>query len=133
MTDQSTPRWRYFRAMNIALRTAHICTAGGVAGGHVFDIAPERLLSWTWPAVFTGAALMILEAYPSWRYVCEGRGALVVGKLALLCLIPWQWNARVPVLIAVMVIGSIGSHMPKKYRYYPVLFRSHIEPRNTGK
>jgi hypothetical protein len=121
MTDQSAPRWRHFRAMNIALRTAHICTAGVVAGGHVFDISPERLLSWTWPAVLTGAALVLLEAYPGWRYVCEGRGAMVVAKLALLCLIPWQWDARVPILIAVMVIGSVGSHMPKKHRHYRIV------------
>jgi len=133
MTDASAPAWRYFRATNIALRTAHICTAGMVAGGHFFGIAPEKILSWSWAAVLTGAALMVLEAYPGWRYVCEGRGAMVVGKLALLCLIPWQWNARVPILIAVMVIGSIGSHMPKTYRHYPVLFRSDSEPRNTRK
>jgi len=123
MTAQSSHRWRYSRATNIALRTAHICTAGVVAGGHIFDVGPAHIISWTWPAIITGAALMFLEAFPSWRYVCEGRGAMVVGKLVLLCLIPWQWNARVPVLIAVMVIGSIGSHMPKRYRHYPLLSR----------
>jgi hypothetical protein len=126
MTDQPSHTWRYFRATNIALRTAHICTAGIVAGGHIFDIGPERILLWTWTAILTGAALMILEAFPSWGYICEGRGAMVIGKLLLLCLIPWLWHARVPILIAVIVIGSVGSHMPRKYRHFSLLPRPRI-------
>jgi hypothetical protein len=121
MPCEPTHTWRYLRAANIALRTAHLCATGIVAGGHVFDVGPERILSWTWPAILTGVALMIVEGFPGWRYVCEGRGALVIGKLLLLCLIPWLWHARVPLLVAVIIMGSVGSHMPWKYRHFSFL------------
>jgi hypothetical protein len=32
----------------------------------------------------------------------------------------------VPILIAVIVIGSVGSHMPRKYRYCSLLPRRGI-------
>jgi hypothetical protein len=48
---------------------------------------------------------------------------MIAAKLLLLCLIPWLWPYRVPILIAVIVIASIGSHMPRCYRYYSILDR----------
>jgi hypothetical protein len=115
------PRWPLRRALNILLRTSHIIVTGVLCGGHVFAIEPERLLIWLYLAIFTGAMLMFIEAYPSWRYVCEVRGATVLLKLLLLCCVPWFWHARVPILIAVVVVGSVGSHVPRKYRHYSLV------------
>ena len=113
----------WHRACNIILRTAHICTCSVLMGGHLFGIEPGWILPWTYAAILTGAALLFLEAYPGWRYTCEGRGLMVLAKLALLALVPLAWGARVPILFGVIVLGSIGSHMPRKYRHYSILGR----------
>ena len=103
--------------MNIAARTVHIAAAGTLLGGHVFGIAPERLVPWLYWTVITGAALIAIEAYPSWRWCLEGRAAMVILKAVLVALVPWLWPYRVFLLMAVVVLGSVGSHMPRRFRH----------------
>lgn len=111
------------RGLNIALRTAHIGATGALFGGHVFAISAERLLPFLYLAILTGIVLLIVEIYPTWRRIFEVRIAMIAVKLLLLCLIPWLWTYRVPILVAVIVISSVGSHMPRRYRYYSILDR----------
>jgi hypothetical protein len=92
-----------------------------LVGGHVFDVPAARLLPWLYAAVATGAVLVLLEAFPRVRWCYQGRGVLVWLKLILLCLIPWLWAYRVPILFVVIVIASVGSHMPARFRYYSVI------------
>jgi hypothetical protein len=108
----------YSRPCNIALRTAHIGVTGVLFGGHIFGIGIDQLRTWSYAAILTGVMLMILEAFPDWRYVLEGRGFMVLAKVLLLCLIPWFWDARVPLLVLVIILGSVGSHMPRRYRHF---------------
>lgn len=121
----SDSSWRIpcARAWNIALRTAHIAVFAPLVGGHVFDVPPTRLHGWLVAAVVTGALLTFVEAFPRWRWCYQGRGVLVWLKLALLCAIPWLWEFRVPLLFAVIVVASVGSHMPARFRYYSVIHR----------
>lgn len=109
------------RGANIALRTLHLIATGVLLGGHAFDVAAERLLAMLTLAVVSGAGLIFLEAYPSCRWFYQGRGVLVLLKLGLLCLIPWLWDYRLPILLLVVVIASVGSHMSRRYRYYSLL------------
>ena len=111
------------RAWNIALRTAHIGVTGALFGGHVFNVSVERLSIWLYLSILTGAGLVAIEAYPSLRWCYQGRGVFVLCKLLLLCLIPWCWNYRVAILALVIVIASVGSHMPARYRYYSLVHR----------
>lgn len=110
--------WPYARGCNIALRTAHLGVTGVLFGGHVFGNGIEQLRPWSYVAILTGVMLMILEAFPDWRYCLEGRGLMVSAKILLVCLIPWFWDARVPILVLVIILGSVGSHMPRRYRHY---------------
>jgi hypothetical protein len=117
--EQRFLRSRSLRRMsNIACRTLHIGAAGIVLGGHFFGIEPARILAWTCLAVGTGAILTALEAWPEWHYVWEVRGAMVLGKILLMGTIPLFWDARAPILMAVVLIGSAGSHMPKRIRHF---------------
>lgn len=111
----------HLRAWNIALRTGHITVAGVLFGGHVFAIGAERLLPWLYLTIGTGSLLLILEAYPSWRWCYQGRGAMVLTKLILTCLVAWFWEYRVALLIGVIVLGSVASHMPRRFRYCSLL------------
>jgi hypothetical protein len=111
------------RALNIALRTAHIGAMGILLGGHAFDVPPERLKVSLWLTIGTGVALAAVEAGPRLLWFHQGRGLMTMAKLALLCAVPVAWDNRLPILLTVIVLGSVGSHMPARYRYYSVMYR----------
>ena len=115
------------RVWNITWRTAHIGVIGALFGGHVFGIAAQRLLPWVYAAVLTGAVLLFVEAYPRWRWCYQGRALMVLTKIVLLCLVPWLWDYRVPIIAAVIAIGSVGSHMPRRFRYYSFVERAVVD------
>jgi hypothetical protein len=114
------------RAWNIAFRTAHIAAGGILLGGHAFNLPRDRLLPVLWLTIGTGVGLAAMEAGPRLLWFHQGRGLMTLAKLALLCAVPllWEhWPVRLAVLLAVVAIGSIGSHMPARFRYYSVVYR----------
>ncbi len=111
------------RVLNIALRTAHIGAMGILVGGHAFDVTPERLKVSLWLTIGTGVALAAIEAGPRLSWFHQGSGLMTMGKLALLCAVPLAWDYRLPILLAVIVVASVGSHMPGRYRHYSVVYR----------
>ena len=113
----------YARAWNMAFRTIHIGVTGILFGGHVFDVAAERLLIWLYLSIATSIGLIVIEAYPSCRWFYQGRGVAVLFKLVLLGIVPLLWDYRVAILSAVIVIASVGSPMPGRFRYYSLLHR----------
>ena len=123
------------RWLNIALRTAHIGAMGIMVGGHAFDVTPERLKTSLFLTIGTGVALAAMEAGPRLLWFHQGSGLMTMAKLALLCAIPLAWDYRLPSLLAVIVIASVGSHMPGRYRHYSVLYRRVIRdvPGSGGK
>lgn len=108
------------RAWNIAFRTAHIAVTGILLGGHFYDVAEERLRVVLYLCVATGLGLVAIEAYPSCRWLYQGRGLMALSKIALLGAVPFLWDHRVPLLLLVVVLGSVGSHMPSRFRYFSV-------------
>ena len=114
------------RALNIALRTAHIATMGILLGGHAFNVPREKLLPSLWLTIATGVALAVVEAGPSLVWFHQLRGLMTLAKLGLLCIIPLCWNYRLAVLLAIVVLASVGSHMPARFRYYSVVRREVI-------
>jgi hypothetical protein len=117
----------------MALRTGHLAAMGVLVGGHVFAIGPERLLPWLYATIASGCGLILLEAYPTWRWCLEVRGMLVIAKLFATCLVPWFWHYRVPILIAVVVLGSVGSHMPRRFRHASLLQFPVLQPDNRAR
>lgn len=111
------------RALNIALRTAHLGAMATLVGGHAFGVAPERLtiaLIWT---LGTGVALASVEAGLRFLWFHQIRGLMTLAKLLLLALVPLLWDLRFPLLLGVVVLASVGSHMPSRFRYYSLLYR----------
>jgi hypothetical protein len=121
------------RAWNIACRTAHIGVIGVLFGGQVFEIPKPQLLVWLFLSIATGAGLIAIEAFPHARWCYQGRGLLTLAKLLLLCLVPWLWGYRVAILTVVIVLGSVGSHMPRWFRYYSFVDRRVIEDVGSNK
>jgi hypothetical protein len=120
-----TPRRRLpgARAWNIAARTVHLAATGTLLGGHVFDVPAVHLYTALWIAIGSGAALMALELYASPHWAHQGCALMVYAKLGLLCLIPWLWQYRVPILFGVVALASIGSHAPRTIRHYSIVFK----------
>ena len=115
------------RALNIALRTLHIAAMGILVGGHAFDVAPQRLTVSLWLVIATGLALTAAEAIPRWSWFHELRGVMTMVKLALLGAVPLAWDYRLPILLTVIAIGSVTSHMPRRFRHYSLLYRRVIQ------
>ena len=112
------------RWWNIAFRTAHIAAMGVLLGGHVYAEAPEqRLLLSLGLTVGTGAVLALSEIGPGWLWFHQLRGLMTMGKIGLMCSVALLWPLRVPILLGVVVIASVGSHMPARFRYYSVWYR----------
>src|ERR1035441_7857704 len=106
------------RIWNIAFRTLHLVAISILVGGHAFGAPADQLRPLLYRAIATGAGMAVVDAYPSLQFLHQGWGVLLLFKLALLCTIPFMWSYRLPILIAVVIIGSVGSHMPKKLRHY---------------
>lgn len=113
----------YERGINIVFRTAHLMTFGLLLGGHAFDLAPHRLILFLYLTVASGVGLMTLELYRSCRWIYLGKGVLVILKVSLVIAAGVWWEQRVVLLLLVVLIGSVGSHMPAHFRYYSVIHR----------
>ncbi len=100
---------------------------GILLGGHAFDVDPERLRFALILTMATGICLLAVEAGPRLLWFHQGRGLMTFAKLGLLFLVPLAWDYRVPILVAVVVIGSVTSHMPSRYRYYSMLSRTVVQ------
>lgn len=111
------------RALNITLRTLHLGAMAILVGGVAFDVAPGRLRVAVWATVATGVALAAMEAglRPTWLH--ELRGVMTLAKVALLCAIPLVGEYRQALVLAVVAIGSVASHMPRRFRHYSLLSR----------
>lgn len=114
------------RAWNITFRTAHIAAMGILLGGHAFDVPSSRLTVSLWLSVATGVTLGAMEAGPRLVWFHQVRGLMTMGKLLLVGAVPFFWSWRLPILLAVVVIASVGSHMPARFRYYSVIYRQVI-------
>ena len=95
-------------------------------GGHAFDVSPEDLRAVLWLCVGTGGALAALEAGPSLVWFHQGRGLMTIAKLLLVAAVPLFWPYRLGILLIVVILGSVGSHMPARFRYYSVIRREVI-------
>ncbi len=122
------------RSGNIAFRTAHIGAMGILTGGHAFDVPKSQLVPYLWATVITGVALGAVEAWGGLSWFHQLRGLMTMGKLGLLCAVPFLWeqpDCRLGVMIAVVVIASVGSHMTARLRYYSVIYRE-VLPSHQG-
>ena len=125
--EQRYPGITLRRAVDIALRTVHIAAAGILLGGHWFGMDRPTLVVPLWVTVATGAGLIVTEVCHSRHWPHQVRGLLVMLKLAALCLVLLWWRARVWVLLVVLVVGMVGSHMPRRYRHYSLIRRRPID------
>lgn len=111
------------RALGIGLRTIHLLTIGLVFGGLTWGVHPDRWRLALVGAVGSGAALMLVEIWKSPHWLLQGKGLFVVAKLLLLAGFPLAGSAGPMLLAAVIVLGSVGAHLPSRFRHFSLLLR----------
>jgi hypothetical protein len=121
INSQPGPYKDGLRWLNISARTAHIAVAGVVFGGVMLQTAHDRLAVWHYLAIASGAALLFIEWRhdPAWPH--RGKGLLVHLHVLLGVLVHIAPGLAVLLLWGVVVSGSIGSHMPRRYRHWSIL------------
>jgi hypothetical protein len=110
------------RALDILFRICHIGMAGILLGGAIFKAPLPQIHLYAWLTVATGLGLVATELHHSLRWPHEGRGLFAVGHIlpvGLLHIWPdgcvaWLWSA--------LLIGGIGSHMPRNLRHWSLIY-----------
>lgn len=105
------------RLANVACRAVHLVGVSLLVGGAVWDVEWARLQHALWLTIASGLGLLFLEVAADPAWLREGRGLAVVLKLAPLGLMPLAPDRRGTLLVAAVVIGAVGSHMPRWFRH----------------
>lgn len=114
------------RTIDIVLRSAHLGCMAALSGGVLFDAAPSALRPWLVLTVITGAALLLSELSHSRHWVYQGRGLMVLAHVGALGLLSWNGVSRAGAAAA-LVIGAVGSHLPKSVRRWSVVHRRVVD------
>ena len=112
------------RAVGIALRTAHLGAMAVLAGGAWCGVTAGELGGAVLVTALTGLALLASEASHSRHWVYQGRGLLVlahVGAFGLASAI------GPPAVMGALVIGAVGSHLPKALRAWSLRHRAVVD------
>ena len=130
----NTPRnFPFRRSVRIGLRTVHIFTSGTLLGGYIFQQPLTVLEPWLLGSIISGLLLFATDLYASASILFELSGLAVISKLVLLAILPFFWDARISLLVIILVIGSVSSHLPKRYRHRILYCRHFIIPEKRRK
>lgn len=127
--SDTPPRTRidYDRWFRILLRTAHIAAFSLVVGGLWFDVPAAEMRGAVLAATLSGLFMAIKHASGARFWFVELRGVLTIVKTLLLVLALYAPAARLLLILLVVLISSVSSHMPGRYRYYSVWHRRRME------
>ena len=106
------------RTVRAVLRAIHTLAGGVLLGAHVFDAPAELAGSWLQLTLVSGLAFLAIDLHASCAILLELRGLLVLFKLALTGLVAVFPAQAVALLGTVLVAGSIGSHLPSRFRHF---------------
>jgi hypothetical protein len=127
--ERPLPGGRWLRT---SLRTLHLVAVGALYGGHVYAVEAERLVPALVGVVASGGVLVVFEVWQSRVWLVQLRGAATFLKLALLVGVSVAWDLRIALLTLTLVIGSVSSHMPGRWRYYSLLHGRVVGPTEKG-
>jgi hypothetical protein len=110
------PYWT--RTVDIMLRGCHIGTTSVLFGGAVCGVPIAEIFTYHGLSIATGVGLILSEVYHSRHWLYQGRGIMALIHVGLLALVHFRPDLIVQILIVVLAFGVVGSHMPKKLRYW---------------
>lgn len=104
------------RAVGIALRTAHLGAMAALVGGLRVAVGDPSLRTWQAATAVTGVALLVSEMSHSRHWIYQARGLTALAHAGVLAFLPLAGGKAWAVLAAALVIGSVGSHLPRGLR-----------------
>ena len=110
------------RALDILLRTGHIGVAGILLGGATFQASLPAVHHYAHLVVLTGLGLVATELHHSLRWPHEGRGLLALSHMLPVALLHLWPAVCAEMLWLALVIGAIGSHMPRNWRHWSLVY-----------
>jgi hypothetical protein len=119
------PAWT--RILDVVLRTAHVLVISLLFGGVFFKIPAAQVLLWRYFAIASGCALIASEVLHGRHWPVQGRGVMVFIHIGLFGLVYLRPDLAVACIIAALVIGMLGSHMPKRLRHWSFIHRRVID------
>ena len=119
------PGW--MRPLDILLRTTHIAVAGILFSGFIFHVPFFKLHIWHGLTILTGLGLLSLEISHSLNWPHQVRGIMGMIHIGLPGLVHFCPTLVVPLTWITLYVGGIGSHMPKKYRHWSILYRREVD------
>jgi len=125
--DDKKRRSATSKVLDLVLRSGHIGTASVLFGGLVLGVPFSRLTDWHVLAIATGGALIVAGLLQSRHWPYQGRGVMALVHIVLLGLVHYRQDLMLPVLIAVLLFGVVGSNMPGHLRHWSVLHRQRID------
>ena len=123
ISNKLTRRPAWTRYLDIVLRTAHVLVISVLFGGAVFRIPTDQLVPWQHLAMATGVMLIVSEIIHHTHWPTQIRGLIVFIHAGLLGLAILRPDLAVIFLITSLVFGLVGSHLPKKIRYWSYVLR----------
>lgn len=109
------------RWLSIILRTGHIGVAAVLFGGTLLLVPPGRLHYWHHATIASGLTLLLLEWLHDRHWPHRGKGLLALFHAGLGLLIHLMPDLTVPLLWLILISGSLGSHMPRRYRHWSIV------------
>lgn len=125
--DKKYKRPAWSRHLDVALRTAHVAVTSVVFGGAILGAPIHQLITWYYFTIATGIGLIASEIYHSFHWPYQGRAAMVLIHVAVLALIRRSPDLAVPALTVALVFGMVGSHMPKRFRYWSFVHKRVVD------
>jgi hypothetical protein len=126
---QTIPGARWLRT---SLRTLHLIAVGALYGGHLYAVDVARLQPALLSVLLTGGLLICFEVWQSRIWLVQVRGVATFLKLGLLAGSRLAPELTTALLTLALVIGSISSHMPSRWRYHSVLHGRVAGPTERG-
>ncbi len=103
------------RAVNIALRTAHLGAMALATGGVAYGVPLAALRGPVIATIATGAGLLASELTHARGWIIEGRGLFVVVHVVAVGVLAAAGRPGLGVAAA-LALGAVGSHVPRSIR-----------------
>lgn len=117
LAEAGKRRAGWARVFDIALRSVHIGVAGVLLGAVIFGQPTDTIHYWAWWTIGTGLGLLGSELYHTWRWLYQGGGLMfMLHAFCAVVLHLWPLYAA-HLLWAALLIGAVGSHMPRSLRH----------------
>jgi hypothetical protein len=99
------------------LRTVHILGGGVLIGAYLFQQPQDVIQPWYITATLSGVLLFLTDLHASFAVLFEWRGLSIFSKIGLLLLLPLMPGFEIAILVLILTIGSISSHLSRKFRH----------------